>query len=166
MSCLFQLDRYIIEEVSVRLNDAYDASISEHIGDISSNIGNARNTKHAQKARLTMEVDVHPTEGKEKSFYPYYVKIKGIAFFSFAEEYPADQYDTALSLNGASILYGLLRAQIVQITALSTHGQFLLPTINFVELQQSKSELKDREMKPKSSKPSKKQIAKSAADRK
>lgn len=166
MSCLFQLDRYIIEEVSVRLNDAYDASISEHIGDIASNIRNARSSKHAQKARLTMEIDVHPTEGKEKSFYPYYVKIKGTAFFTFSEEYPTDQYERALSLNGSSILYGLLRAQIVQLTALSTHGQFLLPTINFVELQQSKSESRAKKMKPKPSKPNTKNIPEGALDRK
>ena len=84
----------------------------------------------------------------------------------FSEEYPIDQYDKALSLNGASILYGLLRAQIVQLTALSAHGQFLLPTINFVELQQSKSESSAKKMKPNPSKPNTKKFAEGALDRK
>lgn len=166
MNCLFQLDRYIIEAVSVQINDAYDASISEHIGDISSTIRNARSTRHAQKARVTLEINIHPTEGKEKNFYPYNVKIKGTAFFTFAEEYPEDQYNKALSLNGVSILYGLLRAQVAQITAMSTHGQFLLPTFNFVELQQSKLGSKDLETKPKTSKPRTKKIAQSPPERK
>jgi len=37
-------------------------------------------------------------------------------------------------INGAAILYGMLRGQVAQITAQSVHGQFLLPTANFIEL--------------------------------
>ena len=138
MDCLFRLDRYIIEAVSIRLNGDYDRSIREHVGDVSSSVEHAWNSKNAKQARLTLEIDIHPTAGKENAFYPYHVNIKGAAFFTFADDYPSEQYDKALPLNGTSILYGLLRAQVVQITALSAHGQFLLPTLNFVEMQQSK----------------------------
>ncbi len=149
MDCLFRLDRYIIEAVSIRLNNEYDGSIREHVGDVSSSVEHAWNSKNAKQACLTLEIDIHPAAGKENAFYPYHVNIKGAAFFTFADNYPPDQYDQALSLNGASILYGLLRAQVVQITALSAHGQFLLPTLNFVEMQQSKPESNTGKVKSK-----------------
>lgn len=134
MNCLFRLDHYQIESVAVAHNETFDTSQSDHTGDISSAINIAPHKKDASKYRLTLEIQVKPTAKKEKSFFPYFVAIKGRAFFTFKDPCSREDADKALSLNGAAILYGLLRAQVAQITAQSVHGQFLLPTMNFVEL--------------------------------
>ncbi|MDD5706586.1 MAG: hypothetical protein PHR35_11720, partial [Kiritimatiellae bacterium] len=51
--------------------------------------------------------------------------------------------DHFLQLNGAAILYGLLRGHVAQITAQGPHGQFLLPTLNFLELQKQAAAKRD-----------------------
>lgn len=134
MNCLFRLDHYQIESVAVAQNETFDASISTHTGDISASINIAPHKKDATKYRLVLEIQVKPATKQEKEFFPYFVAVRGRAFFSFKDPCPPEQADRTLRLNGASILYGLLRAQVAQITAQSVHGQFLLPTMNFVEL--------------------------------
>ena len=145
MSCLFRLDHYQIEYVAVAQNEGYDASLPSHTGDISSSINIAPNKKDPSRYRLRLEVQIKPTAKREKDFFPYQVAIKGRGFFAIKGAGSPGEIDTYLRQNGAAILYGLLRAQVAQITAQSVHGQFLLPTMNFAEAAQ-KAQL---EAKPK-----------------
>lgn len=133
MSCLFQLENYKIEHVVVVLNEEYDASLPTHTGNIASSLNVAPHKKDPLRYRLTLDVRIDPTEKREKEFFPYRVAIKGRAAFAFKDGCSREEIDKFMRLNGAAILYGLLRAQIAQITAQSVHGQFLLPTMNFAE---------------------------------
>jgi len=134
VKCVFRLDLYQIESVAVTQNETFDTAMSLHTGDISSAINIAPHKNDPGKYRLTMGIQVKPSPKKEKEFFPYLIAISGRAFFTFEEPCPREQAEAVLRLNGASILYGLLRAQVAQITAQSVHGQFLLPAMNFVEL--------------------------------
>jgi len=142
MNCVFRLDHYQIESVAVILNESYDAKLSTHTGDVSATIKIVPHKEVATKYLLSLEFFVRPKKDHEKAFFPYNIVIKGRAFFTFKDNCPKDQASHALRLNGASILYGLLRAQVAQITAQSVHGQFLLPTMNFVEMAQSQQACK------------------------
>lgn len=137
MKCVFQLNSYQIENIAVARNETFDRNLDAHTGDIATSINISPHAKDARKYRLTLEVQVKPTATKENEFFPYMVAIKGRAFFTFKEACPAEDADHTLRLNGASILYGLLRAQVAQITAQSVNGQFLLPTVNFLELAET-----------------------------
>ena len=134
MNCVFRLDHYQIESVAVILNGSYDAKLHAHTGDVTTTIIIAPRKDDLTKYFLTLEIIVRPKKDHEKEFFPYDVAIKGHAFFTFKEKYPKERAKQFLQLNGVSILYGFLRAQVAQITAQSVHGQFLLPTMNFVEL--------------------------------
>lgn len=134
MNCVFQLDAYQIENIAVVQNEAFDASLSAHTGDIVSGIKIAPHKTDTGKYLLTLEIQVRPIAKKEKEFFPYQIAVKGRAFFTFKDPCSREEVDKTLRLNGASILFGLLRAQVAQITAQSVHGQFLLPVMNFVEL--------------------------------
>ena len=135
MSCVFQLDDYQIESVAVILNDKYDGKLPSHTCDISATLTSAPHIKDANKYLLTLELFVRPKKDHEKEFYPYNISIKGRAFFTFKDPCPRSDANKILRLNGQSILFGLLRAQVAQITAQSVHGKFLLPTMNFMELE-------------------------------
>jgi len=137
MKCAFQLNSYQIENIAVAWNETFDRDLDAHTGDIATSISISPHAKDVRKYRVTLEVQVKPTAKKEKEFFPYQVAIKGRAFFTFQEACPAEDADHTLRLNGASILYGLLRAQVAQITAQSVNGQFLLPTVNFLELAET-----------------------------
>jgi preprotein translocase subunit SecB len=136
MNCLFRLDHYQIESVAVAHNEQFDPKLPAHTGDISATINIAPHTKEQTKYRLTLEILVKPTTGQEQAFFPYEISVTGRGFFSFKAPCDPEKADHVLRLNGAAILSGLLRGQIAQITAQSVHGQFLLPTVNFVELQE------------------------------
>ena len=142
MSCQLRLDHYQIEYVAVAQNDGYDAALSSHTGDISSSINISPHKKDPSRYRLRLEVQVKPTAKKEKEFFPYQVAIKGRAFFDIKDASSPEETNKFLRLNGAAILYGLLRAQVAQITAQSVHGQFLLPTMNFVEAAKAEPKAK------------------------
>ncbi len=134
MNCVFQLNSYRIQSVAVACNDNYDRNLNSHTGDIAASINIEPHVKDKAKYRLGLEIRITPTAKKEKEFFPYSVAIKGRANFTFKDPCPAKEANHTLRLNGASILYGLLRAQVAQITAQSVHGQFLLPTLNFLEM--------------------------------
>ena len=140
MNCVFQLNAYQIESVAIAQNAGFNPKLGEHTGDISSSINIAPHTNDSSKYRLALEIQVKPTAKKEKDFFPYAVAIRGRAFFTFNNQCPREEAEKALRLNGASILYGLLRAQVAQITAQSVHGQFLLPAMNFMELAKAQQE--------------------------
>ena len=135
MSCLFRLDHYQIESVAVILNDGYDPELKAHTGDLTSTMTVAPHKGDAQKVMLVLEIMARPKKDHEAEFFPYSVVVKGRGFFSFRNKIEKAEAHKVLCVNGAAILYGLLRGQVAQITAQSVHGQFLLPTVNFVEMQ-------------------------------
>lgn len=134
MNCVFQLSHYQIESVTITPNETFDVSLPAHTGDIQAGITISPHNQDHAKYLLTMDIQIRPASKTEKAFFPYLVGVKGRGFFLFKEPCPNDEAQRTLRLNGASILYGLLRAQVAQITAQSIHGQFLLPAMNFVEL--------------------------------
>jgi len=135
MNMQYRLERYLIHSVAVINNDDYDAKKPSHTGDSEVSIGIAEKKNDSTRRMVTLEIHVKPTKGREDCFFPYRIAIKGSAFFRFRTEYSKSETDHFLRLNGASILYGLLRGQVAQITAQGTHGQFLLPIFNFVEAE-------------------------------
>jgi preprotein translocase subunit SecB len=131
----FLLERYILDAIAVAPNDAYDKKASGQSLHIETSIGSAQHNTDPCRFMLRLEVKVGPDENKRLPPPAYTVMIRGRAFFAFKEIPTKDEADRFLQLNGASILYGLLRGHVAQITAQGPHGQFLLPTLNFLELQ-------------------------------
>ncbi len=145
MNCLFQLNNYQVEKVTVEPYEQYDASLPEHTGNIMTSINIAPHVEDKRKYRLILGIQINPIATKENAFYPYHITINGRAFFTFKDLPSHEEAEYVLSLNGASILYGFLRAQVAQITAQSVYGQFLLPIVNFVDVYQEQQ--KDKSVK-------------------
>ena len=134
MSNQFQLSRYDIESIAITPNNNYNPKLKAHSGDVTSTLQVARHKEDPKKFIVMLELLVRPTNGREAKFYPYNISIKGRGHFAFHDEPQPSDANRILNVNGASILYGLLRAQIIQITAQSIRGQFILPALNFVEI--------------------------------
>lgn len=135
MPCKFQLEQYQIASVAVSGNEGFDGSLKSHGGEITTAITVAAHKSDGRKYRLTLDVTVKADEKNRAAGFPYDVTIKGHAFFIFEEPCPLEEKDHFMHMHGAAILYGLLRAQVAQITAQSVNGQFLLPTVNFAEAE-------------------------------
>lgn len=131
----FLLERYILDAIAVAPNEAFDRKASKQSLHVETSIGIAPNTADPCRFMLRLEVKVGPDENTRQSPPAYTVMIRGRAFFAFKKLPTKDEANRFLQLNGVSILYGLLRGNVAQITAQGPHGQFLLPTLNFIELQ-------------------------------
>lgn len=134
MNCAIQLDSYEINSVAVTQNEAFNPNLPSHRGDVSISVDIAASNKDFHKQRITLALQTKPVKGKETEFHPYWIAIKGRGFFTVGKPCTKKEAERIVRLNGTSMLYGLLRAQVVQITALSAHGKHLLPAVNFVAL--------------------------------
>lgn len=145
MQCQFQLDKFQIESVAVILNGNFNSTLKTHTGELKTGMVVAPHQTAKNKFLLVLEVIVKPKKRNETIFFPYSVSIKGRGSFSFDETVEHKEVDRLLRINGAAILYGLLRGQVAQITAQSVHGQFLLPTANFIELYERSQKAPDKQ---------------------
>jgi len=75
---------------------------------------------------------------KSASKCPYILNITLLGRFVFLEKINKMDRDNLLLLNGTSILYGIARGIVSQITANSRNGKWILPTLNFIELIKEK----------------------------
>ena len=79
---------------------------------------------------MALSVRFGPAEG---SCAPYRGEIAGRAFFRVTDEDDLDKAANLVAFNGASILFGLLRGQVAQVTAFARWSTFLMPPVNLVE---------------------------------
>ncbi|MDR1358551.1 MAG: protein-export chaperone SecB [Coriobacteriales bacterium] len=77
---------------------------------------------------VRLDVSFEPIEDNSA---PYRGSVSGQALFSFPDM-EEEERDIYLMYNGTSILYGLLRAQVVQVTAQCKDGKMLLPAFDFI----------------------------------
>ena len=77
----------------IRIAQRFDRKLDAHTGDIATSINIAPHAKERTKYRLTLEVQVKPTAQKEKEFFPYFVAVKGRAFFTFNDPCSPEEAD-------------------------------------------------------------------------
>ncbi|MHB1345706.1 MAG: hypothetical protein ACYCX3_15345 [Thermoleophilia bacterium] len=128
-----QLEDYFIEELSMQVNHAFDEETDMLDGDISvepQHLVRSDDTGHHQVA---MTVAYAPREGAEEKL-PYSIRVSGRAFFRLDDSglTKAERGKTVI-LNGSSILFGLLRAEVAHVTSLGRWGRILLPTVNLID---------------------------------
>ena len=81
--------------------------------------------------RITLRVSFGPADPKNPA--PYHGSAEIVGIFTVDPAWPADKTEELARINGASLLYGAIRETFLSLTARSTHGEFLLPTLSFIE---------------------------------
>jgi preprotein translocase subunit SecB len=133
-----RLDAYRIDRLLVEANLQFDRR-DEFTGTIDVNPEHLRHTDQQDVHQLMLTV-AFGLAADEPAGTPYSGEVVGRAFFRLVGEDLAEAEKASLIIvNGSAILYGLLRAQVAQVTALSHHGPFLLPPINLVETFRAKA---------------------------
>ena len=132
MKALLDINDYIVEELTIRGNDAFQkaAKVQEGQIDISFNV------KRKGKEPLFM-ISMAIELNKSKQVFAsnaYYVYLKINGFFSFPKDTPEETMQKMIGLNGTVMLFGVARGVVAQATANGAHGKFVLPAVNFVEL--------------------------------
>jgi preprotein translocase subunit SecB len=134
-----RLDGYRIDRLTVQANADFDRR-DESTGTIDVTPQHFRHKEEENVHQLELTVVFGALDG-DAAGAPYLGEIVGRAFFHLQGESQDEEANARLVLlNGSAILYGLLRGQIAQVTALSHHGAFLLPPVNLVETFRAKFE--------------------------
>jgi preprotein translocase subunit SecB len=66
--------------------------------------------------------------------------LKLTGFFCFVEGTDEEIINKMIGPSGLSILYGVARGVVAQVTGNSWHGKFILPSMNFIELMKGKAQ--------------------------
>jgi preprotein translocase subunit SecB len=134
-----RLDHYLIDSVEIEANTAYDRR-DELVGTMDVDPQHLLHKERPDVHQLVLTVAFGLSD-EDPSGAPYTGRIVGRAYFHLEGEDLSEQDKVNLIVvNGAAILYGLLRGQVAQITAMSHFGSFLLPPVNLVEAFNRKAE--------------------------
>jgi len=63
---------------------------------------------------------------------PYFFTLEVVGFFSVAPNYPEEKIERLVRTNGSSMLYGVVREVVREMTGRGPHAQMLLPSVSFV----------------------------------
>lgn len=128
-----QLDAYFIDEILIKANPDYDPVGEEIGGEITVTPQHLTRKDDESYHQLVLAITYLPREGAEANI-PYRVEITGRGYFHFDDpDVAEDDRRRTLMLNGSSILFGLLRAEVAHTTALGRYGAILLPPVDLIE---------------------------------
>ena len=68
---------------------------------------------------------------------PYLVELGVMGFFTLLGDIPNEDRENIAKVNGASLLYGVLREMLFGLTARFPAGPAILPSMNFLDLKTS-----------------------------
>lgn len=120
-----QLDRYFFSKVSIEASKHLKSPAKMGAA---TRLEAARNNK--DKNRFLLSLTVTLTAPKDTSA-PYCGEVQVIGFFHIHPDLPPDQQDKLISVTGASILYGVAREMIVNVTSRGPWPAVTLPCVNF-----------------------------------
>ena len=91
-----------------------------------------RNPKNKREFAMFFSAKLYTEKDPEKSGYIIESAIFGI--FSFAQEATEREMQVLIRINGATILYGILRGQIAAVTGSFPGKKFVLPAVYMQEI--------------------------------
>lgn len=125
-----QLDAYFIDHLEIEALEDFDDSRESVDLEMEVQPQHLVCEGDALAHQLTLRVPFRPTEPGSA---PYRGEIAGRAFFHVSEDLDPEHVARYIIVNGSAILFGLLRGQVSQVTAMSRWGTLLLPPVNLVE---------------------------------
>lgn len=133
MQALLNIEDYFLEEILIKTNP--DFNIEKNIeGELFIDFDIFKNDKNPLLFKIVMNIE----SNKKLDNYPYYIIIKLNGIFSYPKEVDEEYVQKTISYNAPSILYGIARGIISQITGNYNYGKFILPSINIIEILKEK----------------------------
>ena len=127
MKPVCELNNFFLRHLEVSGADKIDArEISLHCAfdyDLFSN------DQNDHQIRMVLRVEVIPDCKEESQTCPYEIKAEIEGYFTFSDELSDKQMGYLTRVNAATILYGILRGEVANVTGSFPSGKFLLPTV-------------------------------------
>lgn len=136
MIATLQLNNFFVDSFSFETNPFYDPKVKENR--IPGQIGcsfEVRATREEGKIPYSIVFKVTIDPAKEKpSLDPYAIKFNIVGLFTLDGSLSDEERHRVLSLNGGTILYGIIRGIVAQTTGSGAFGKYIMPAINLVEI--------------------------------
>lgn len=145
LSTPLQLNGYELTHFSVHAREEFDGR-KGYACSVAVDPTHLVNRENPGVHQLILRVEVCAS-AEDPAGAPYDIEIEGRAIVQVAEDSGLDdnQLRKLVVLNGSSILLGILRGHVSQLTASGPAGMFLLPAVNLVEVFQEKYARSERE---------------------
>lgn len=101
-----------------------------------------------RQVRMVLRVFIEPDKDEDTQTCPYEIKAEIEGFFTFSDELSDEQMGYLTRVNSMTILYGILRGEIANVTGSFPSGKFLLPTVMMQDVVKEIEERKAKEAKP------------------
>jgi preprotein translocase subunit SecB len=127
-----QLEQYFVSELHFIVNQQFDAEKTVEIKDdqFSVQSSSLRHKENAKQWQITLQVKHQPAT---TSNVPYSFSLKVIGFFVVASGFPEERTEQLVKTNGSSMLYGLTREIVRDVTSRGPHAGMMLPSVSFYE---------------------------------
>jgi preprotein translocase subunit SecB len=97
--------------------------------------------KEDNPRRFRIRITIESNNQKSKTL-PYEFRITLVGYFKVTEQYPEEQVDLLVSVNGPSVLYSAAREALAALTGRSPLPAIVLPTVTF---QSTSLEIQEKE---------------------
>ncbi len=138
---------YHIDEFAFRALDEFEGE-REGAGTFSIDFNHEQNENDPRHFRIVMEIRFAEHGYKAEENPPYSITLKLTGYFGFVEGTPDKVLHRMIDVNGSSILFGIARGFVGQVTSAAKNGQFLLPPVNFIALVNARREAKAKTIPP------------------
>lgn len=142
MQAQLNIDEYFVDELIVKKNAKFDKN-KPITGDFFVDFDILNNKDNPRLFMITMIIEFNKTNHNA----PYYIFIKLSGFFSYNEGTEEEYIKKTLALNAPSILYGVARGIIAQVSCNYEYGKFIIPAVNFVEILKRKHQVNKKPKK-------------------
>lgn len=140
MIAALQLNNFFAESFSFVVNPFFDPKVKEDriAGQIGCSIEVAVPQEEGQHPyRICLEVTIDPVKEKP-ALEPYVIQFKIVGYFTIKDKLSDEVKERMLSLNGGTILYGIIRGIVAQTTGSGPFGKYIMPAINLVDIYEKR----------------------------
>jgi preprotein translocase subunit SecB len=131
------IQRYHVEELIFRALREYDPNLkTSSVIDVEFDVH--QDEVVTRDYRINMQIQLAAKGYTVEENAPYTVDLTIVGYFTLAEGISDEQTQRMIFLNAPSILFGIARGIAGQATGASRHGQFVLPTVNFVGIEKAR----------------------------
>jgi preprotein translocase subunit SecB len=137
-----QLDRYLVDELVFKCNEeAVTKNEKPTAPTIAIDFDAKGNTKDKNLFLLEMMVDLN--QGQEiKEFETYQIHLHLFGWFRFTTDLDKETKAKMLATNASSMLYGVARSIVANLTGSVGSGRYILPSLNLLAVLKAKMQSK------------------------
>jgi preprotein translocase subunit SecB len=136
MQAQLNITNYYVDRIAIQTNDHYKQS-EMVAGKINVDFDIKRSNENPLDFIVFMFIELNKNDD-DFALAEYRIMLNIVGFYNFAEGTDEATINNMIAPSGLSILYGMARGVVSQITGNCRHGKFILPTLNFMEIIRNK----------------------------